>query len=99
MNDMPTNNDEGDVQRNIGKSVIGVKEGAAILIFVASHAVAWGIVINGNSERDIKITALSDRIAKQEEVNSRLMNEVTKVSRDTEWIRSYLNGHKVGTPP
>lgn len=96
---MPKNDDGGENPRSLDKAVIGVKEGAAILLFVASHAVAWGIVINGNSERDIKITALSDRITKQEEVNARLMNEVTKVSRDTEWIRSYLNNHKVNTPP
>lgn len=99
MKFMPKNNVDAESGRSIDKAVIGVKEGVAILLFVASHAVSWGIVINGNSERDIKINALSERITKQEEVNVRLMNEVTKVSRDTEWIRSYLNSHKVGTPP
>ncbi len=96
---MRTRNDvEGSQERTIDQLKIGVKEAIVVAIFLVSHAVSWGIVINGNAERDLKITTLNDRVTKQEESITRLMNEVTKVSRDTEWIRSYLT-HKQQNPP
>lgn len=100
MNLMPTKNDaEAGREKTIDQLRIGVKEAVIVAIFLVSHAVSWGIVLNGNSERDAKITTLSDRVTKQEDAISKLMNEVTKVSRDTEWIRSYLNDNKKSTPP
>ena len=96
---MPTKTiEDGPEHRHIENSLIGVKAAAAILVFVAAQAVAYGIMINGNSERDIKIAALNDKIARQEEAISRLTSEVVKVGRDTEWIRSYLT-HKQNNPP
>ena len=100
MRFMTTRNSQGGVnERTIDQLKIGVKEAVVVGIFLISHAVSWGIVVNGNSERDQKISALADRVSKQDDAIGRLMHEVTKVSRDTEWIRSYLNGHNQSTPP
>ncbi len=99
MRFMRTRNDGGSTpERTIDQLKIGVKEAIVVAVFLVSHAVSWGVVVNGNSERDLKITTLNERVTKQEESIARLMNEVTKVSRDTEWIRSYLT-HKQQTPP
>lgn len=95
---MPTKNGGGGEERTIDQLKIGVKEAVVVAIFVASHAVSWGVVWSGNSERDMKIAGLGERVSKQEEAISRLMNEVTKVSRDTEWIRSYLSDNRNLTP-
>ncbi len=99
MRFMPTKHKVEQVrERTIDQLKIGVKEAVVVGIFLVSHAVSWGIVVNGNSERDLKIVTLSDRVTKQEESIARLMNEVTKVSRDTEWIRSYLSDNKNPIP-
>lgn len=99
MRFMPTKNEDGVVsERTIDQLKIGVKEAVVVGVFLVSHAVSWGMVVTGNSERDLKITALADRATKQEEVITRLMAEVIKVGRDTEWIRSYLNENKNPTP-
>jgi len=100
MRFMPTKYEVEHVrERTIDQLKIGVKEAVVVGIFLISHAVSWGIVVNGNSERDQKINALNDRVTRQDDAIGRLMHEVTKVSRDTEWIRSYLNNHNQSTPP
>jgi hypothetical protein len=98
MRFMPTKNGEEGEERTIDQLKIGVKEAVVIGVFLVSHAVSWGVVVNGNSERDQKISSLNERVTKQEDAISRLMNEVVKVGRDTEWIRGYLNDNKNPTP-
>lgn len=61
-----------------------------MVCFIGTAAVSWGMVLAANGERDREVGALKVRVEKNEASLNALINEVTKVSRDTEWIREYL---------
>lgn len=79
---------------SIDKARITLKDAIYLGCFLATAAVSWGVATQGDASRDRELAALRLRVDKQDEALSSLVREVTKVSRDTEWIRDYLRDNK-----
>ncbi len=75
---------------------LSMKDAIYLAIFVGTCAISWGVSLKGDDARDREVAALQVRVDKNEDALNRLINDVSKVSRDTEWIREYLrtNQHR-----
>jgi hypothetical protein len=72
---------------------LSLKDALYLAVFVGTCAISWGVSLKGDEARDREVAALQVRVDKNEDALNRLINDVSKVSRDTEWIREYLKSN------
>lgn len=79
---------------SLEKSKITVKDAIYIGGFFVTAAVSVGAALQSEQASYRELSALKLRVDKQEDTLNSLIRELTKVSRDTEWIRDYLKDNK-----
>jgi hypothetical protein len=80
----------------ITRQRVNIKDFIVACLFIGTVGITWGAYSSKAEEQKERLTNLIVRVERNEQTTNQLIAEVVKVSRDTEWIRGYLNNKDSG---